>query len=159
MIRRTNSNGVWILRRCYYLPNGEVGIGYVKGSAISSFVELTGDKEEAKKFPTRQRAYDYTRELYGCNNRYTPIRLNEESKPTMTIALNVSYEEAQIIRMGIAYAVQKTKSSAKLVQNDPLELYRCTEIEKSYKALLKKITTAVDAEIKKAVDNRKNGGV
>ena len=77
----------------------------------------------------------------------------------MTIALNVSYEEAQIIRMGIAYAVQKTKSSAKLVQNDPLELYRCTEIEKSYKALLKKITTAVDTEIRKAVDNRKNGGV
>lgn len=77
----------------------------------------------------------------------------------MTIALNVTYDEAQIIRMGIAYAVQKTKSSAKLVKDDPLELYRCTEIEKSYKDLLKKITAAVDSEIKKAVDSRKSGGV
>lgn len=77
----------------------------------------------------------------------------------MTIHLDIEFEDAQIIRMGLAYAIQHAKDSARAMKNNPLEVYRNKEVEKKYKAVEKRITTAVNAEIKKFVDAENKGVV
>ena len=77
----------------------------------------------------------------------------------MTLTLNVSYEEAQAIRYGLALAMEQARASARVMKNDPLEVYRNKEVEKKYKAIERKIASTVDVEVKKLVDSRKARGV
>ena len=77
----------------------------------------------------------------------------------MTIHLDLSYEEAQIIRTGLNYAIMHAQASARAMKNNPLEVYRNKEVEEQYRAVEKRIAAAVNAKIKKFVDAKNKGVV